>query len=104
MAASALLVLPSFEEGFGLPVAEAMAAGLPVVCSRGSALEEVAGDAATLVDPTDVNGLTQAIERLLDDPVEAETHRRRGLERSRRFDWQDTAERTIAFYRTVLGR
>jgi glycosyltransferase involved in cell wall biosynthesis len=104
MAASALLVLPSLEEGFGLPVAEAMAAGLPVVCSRGSALEEVAGDAATLVDPTDVNGLSQAIERLLDDPAEAEAHRRRGLERSRRFDWQDTAERTIAFYRTVLGR
>jgi alpha-1,3-rhamnosyl/mannosyltransferase len=104
MAASALLVLPSLEEGFGLPVVEAMAAGLPVVCSRGSALEEVAGDAATLVDPADVNGLTQAIERLLDDPAEAEAHRRRGVERSLRFDWQDTAERTIAFYRTVLGR
>ncbi len=104
MAASAVLVLPSLEEGFGLPVVEAMAAGLPVVCSRGSALEEVAGDAATLVDPADVNGLTQAIERLLDDPAEAEAHRRRGLQRSLRFDWQDTAERTIAFYRTVLGR
>ena len=51
MAASALLVLPSLEEGFGLPVAEAMSAGLPVVCSRGSALEEIAGDAALLVDP-----------------------------------------------------
>jgi glycosyltransferase involved in cell wall biosynthesis len=51
-----------------------------------------------------VNGLTQAIERLLDDPSEAEAHRRRGLERSRRFDWHDTAKRTIAFYRTVLGR
>ena len=81
-----------------------MAAGLPVVCSRGSALEEVAGDAATLVDPTDPGDLSQAIERLLDDPVEAESHRQKGRIRSQRFDWQDTAERTLAFYRTVLGR
>ena len=104
MAASSMLVLPSFEEGFGLPVVEAMAAGLPVVCSRGSALEEVAGDAATLIDPADPSDLTQAIERLLDDPDEAERHRQKGRERSRRFDWHNTAERTIAFYRTVLGR
>ena len=55
MAASSLLVLPSLEEGFGLPVAEAMCAGLPVVCSRGSALEEVADGAATLVDPRDAS-------------------------------------------------
>jgi glycosyltransferase involved in cell wall biosynthesis len=104
MAASSVLVLPSLEEGFGLPVVEAMAAGLPVVCSRGSALEEVAGDAATLVDPGDAGALTQAVERLLDDPALAEASRKRGLERSQRFDWQDTARRTIAFYRTVLGR
>jgi len=104
MEASSLLVLPSLEEGFGLPVVEAMAAGLPVVCSRGSALEEVAGDAATLVNPGDSGALAQAIEHLLDDPARAAASRRRGLERSRRFDWQDTAERTIAFYRKVLGR
>lgn len=104
MAASSMLVLPSLEEGFGLPVVEAMAAGLPVVCSRGSALEEVAGDAATLVDPADPAALSHAIEHLLDDPAEAERHRQKGRARSQRFDWQDTAERTIAFYRTVLGR
>jgi glycosyltransferase involved in cell wall biosynthesis len=104
MAASSLLVLPSLEEGFGLPVVEAMAAGLPVVCSRGSALEEVAGDAATLVDPGDTGALTRAIEMLLDDPVRAEASRRRGLERSLRYDWQETARLTIAFYREVLGR
>jgi glycosyltransferase involved in cell wall biosynthesis len=104
MAASALLVLPSLEEGFGLPVVEAMAAGLPVVCSRGSALEEVAGDAAELVDPGDPSGLAHAIERLLDDPDAAAVLRRRGLERSRRFDWQDTAARTLAFYQKVLGQ
>ncbi len=104
MAASSMLVLPSLEEGFGLPVVEAMAAGLPVVCSAGSALAEVAGDAACLVDPHDVNGLARAAERLLDDGALASEMRRRGLERSRRFDWADTAARTLAFYRKVLGR
>jgi glycosyltransferase involved in cell wall biosynthesis len=104
MAASRLLVLPSLEEGFGLPVVEAMAAGLPVVCSRGSALAEVAGDAASLVDPHDVNGLAHAIERVLHDDALADDLRARGLVRSRAFDWRSTAERTLAFYRKLLGR
>ena len=76
MAASTMLVLPSLEEGFGLPVAEAMAAGLPVVCSRGSALEEVAGGAATLVDPLNTRSLADGIESLLDDPARAAEQRR----------------------------
>jgi alpha-1,3-rhamnosyl/mannosyltransferase len=104
MAASSVLVLPSLEEGFGLPVVEAMAAGLPVICTRGSALEEVAGDAAALVDPGDASALARAIERLLDDPDAADGLRRRGLERSQLFDWHDTAARTLAFYRKVLGQ
>jgi len=104
MAASSVLVLPSLEEGFGLPVVEAMAAGLPVICTRGSALEEVAGDAAVLVDPGDASALARAIERLLDDPDAADGLRRRGLERSQLFDWHDTAARTLAFYRKVLGQ
>jgi len=104
MAASSLLVLPSLEEGFGLPVAEAMCAGLPVVCSRGSALEEVADGAATLVDPRDAGSIAGGIERVLDDDTRAEAQRRRGLEKSRRFDWNETAARTLAFYREILGR
>ena len=103
MAASSMLVLPSLEEGFGLPVVEAMASGLPVVCSKGSALAEVAGDAACLVDAQDANALARAIERLLEDRELAAEMRRRGLVRSQRFDWQDTATRTLAFYRKVLG-
>jgi glycosyltransferase involved in cell wall biosynthesis len=63
----------------------------------------VAGDAATLVEARDANALARAIERLLDDPAHAENQRRRGLERSRAFDWTDTAARTLAFYRRVLG-
>jgi glycosyltransferase involved in cell wall biosynthesis len=103
MAASAMLVLPSLEEGFGLPVVEAMAAGLPVVCTNGSALSEVAGDAALLVEPRDATGLAHAMERLLDDPPLAAELRRRGLARSLDFDWERTAAQTLAFYRKVLG-
>jgi glycosyltransferase involved in cell wall biosynthesis len=103
MAASALLVLPSLEEGFGLPVAEAMAAGLPVVCSRGSALEEVAGGNATLVDPLDAGSIATGIERVLENPAEAESQRQAGLEWSRRFDWDEAARKTLDFYRRVLA-
>ena len=104
MAASALLVLPSLEEGFGLPVAEAMAAGLPVVCSRGSALEEVAGGAATLVDPLDAGSIAAGIEKVLESPSTAESQRQRGLEWSRQFDWDVAARKTLEFYRQSPGR
>jgi glycosyltransferase involved in cell wall biosynthesis len=104
MAASRALILPSLEEGFGLPVAEAMAAGLPVVCSRGSALEEVAGDAAILVDPEDRRSIAGGIEKILDDQPLAERLRAAGLERSRQFDWDLAATRTLEFYWRVLGR
>jgi glycosyltransferase involved in cell wall biosynthesis len=104
MSSSAMLVLPSLEEGFGLPVIEAMAAGLPVVCSAGSALSEVAGDAALLVEPRDANALAQSVDRLLDDAGLAASLRHRGRERSRLFDWERTASQTLAFYRKVLGR
>jgi len=103
MAASKALVLASLEEGFGLPVVEAMAAGLPVVCSRGSALEEVAGGAACLVDPHDVESIAAGLERVLDDEPFAASLRRRGLDRSRAFDWNRAASQTLDFYETVLS-
>jgi glycosyltransferase involved in cell wall biosynthesis len=103
MAASVALVLPSLEEGFGLPVAEAMAAGLPVVCSQGSALEEVAGGSATLVNPLDAGSIAGGIESLLDDPAQQARQRARGLEQSKTFDWDVAAQRTLDFYRKVLS-
>lgn len=104
MAASAALVLPSLDEGFGLPVAEAMAAGLPVVCSSGSALEEVAGGAAVLVNPLDVSSIARGIERIINDRRLAAEKRDAGLARSRVFDWDEAAARTLAFYKRVVGR
>jgi alpha-1,3-rhamnosyl/mannosyltransferase len=103
MAASVALVLPSLEEGFGLPVVEAMAAGLPVICSRGSALEEVAGGAATLVNPLDAGSIANGIERLVNDPAAAAAQRERGLVQSQRFDWDTAAALTLEFYRKITG-
>jgi glycosyltransferase involved in cell wall biosynthesis len=104
MSASKCLVLVSIEEGFGLPVAEAMTAGLPVVCSRGSSLGEIAGGAAELVDdPLDQEAIVQGLSRVIEDPERANELRALGLERSRLFDWDRTALMTLAFYRQVLG-
>jgi glycosyltransferase involved in cell wall biosynthesis len=104
MAASAALVLPSLEEGFGLPVVEAMAAGLPVICSRGSALEEVAGGAAILVNPLDTRSIADGIDKVLGDPGLAQKLRDAGLEQSRKFNWDTAAAKTLQFYRQIVGR
>jgi glycosyltransferase involved in cell wall biosynthesis len=104
MSASRCLVLASLDEGFGLPVLEAMTAGLPVVCSGGSSLEEIAGGAAELIaDPGDEDAIVEALSRVVEDPERANELRVRGLERSRLFDWNRTAAMTLGFYRKVLG-
>jgi glycosyltransferase involved in cell wall biosynthesis len=104
MAASLCLALVSLDEGFGLPVVEAMTAGLPVVCSRGSSLEEMVAGAAELVDdPRSEQQVVEALAGVVGDPERAAELRAAGLERSRIFDWDKTAEQTLAFYRKVLG-
>ena len=101
--AATALVFPSLHEGFGLPVLEAFAAGTPVVTSNGSALPEVAGDAALLVDPLDTAGIAEAMLRLLEDAALADILRARGQARARVHSWDRTAAMTLAVYRTVLG-
>lgn len=96
-------VYPSLYEGFGLPVLEAMARGVPVACSGSSSLPEVAGDAALLFDPRAEADIAAAVERLLADRVEAQRLRALGLERARQFSWERTAQLTLASYRRALG-
>jgi glycosyltransferase involved in cell wall biosynthesis len=96
------LVFPSIVEGFGLPPLEAMACGTPVVCSNAASLPEVVGDAALLVDPTDVDGLATAMERVLTDADLAADLRERGLARAAGFTWARTARETVGVYERVL--
>jgi glycosyltransferase involved in cell wall biosynthesis len=98
-----VFVFPSLYEGFGLPVLEAMARGVPVACSSASSLPEVAGDAALMFDPRDHAAIAQAIERLLTDGELAAALRAKGLERARLFTWERTAQLTLESYARALG-
>ncbi len=99
---AALFAFPSLYEGFGLPLLEAMACGVPVVTSNISSLPEVAGDAAVLVDPRDEQGLAAAIARLLRDEALRGRLREAGIARARQFSWEATARRTLDAYAAVV--
>jgi glycosyltransferase involved in cell wall biosynthesis len=94
--------LPSLHEGFGLPILEAMACGTPVVTSNAHALPEVAGDAAELVDPYDVEAIANAIVRILTDRRRADELRQRGISRAAEFTWRRSAERHLECYEQIL--
>ena len=102
--AADVLLFPSLEEGFGLPVLEAMAAGLPVVASKTSSLPEVGGDAALYVDPHDPRDLAEKVQRAVEDTTLRATLMDRGVARAREFSWRRTAEQTCAVYDEILAR
>jgi glycosyltransferase involved in cell wall biosynthesis len=100
--AAAVFVYPSFYEGFGLPVLEAMACGAPVVTYRTTSLPEVAGSAARLLDPpVAAKTLADEMRAVIEDPDLARELRARGLDQARRFDWRTTARLTAEVYERV---
>jgi len=100
---ASIFAFPSLEEGFGIPVLEAMAHGVPAIASRSSALLETAGDAAILIDPLDTDQLAAELNRLAaDDDLRADLIRR-GYDRARMFSWEAAVERTWDVYRALIG-
>lgn len=97
------VLYPSLYEGFGLPIAEAMASGAPALTSNAGCMRELAEGAALLVEPTDVAGIAQGMRRLLEDQGEMARLRNAGLERAERLTWRRCAEETLRVYRRVLG-
>lgn len=95
---ASIFAFPSLDEGFGMPVLEAMAHGVPVVTSQCSALTEVAGDAALLVNPQDTGSIADALGRLANDPALRADLANRGLERARMFSWKSAIESTWRVY------
>lgn len=103
-AGARVLVLPSLDEGFGLPVLEAMSAGVPVVASNRGSLPEVVGSAGTLIDPNDVEGLASALVRLLSDDEAAARAGAAGLARARAFSWTAAAATLDRAYLEAVER
>lgn len=104
LSAATAFVYPSLYEGFGIPVLEAGGCGVPVITSNTSSLPEVAGDAALLVDPHDVDAIADAMYRVVTDPALAAELARRGRENVKRFSWEKCAWETLAVLESVANK
>ena len=100
-ARSSIFAFPSLDEGFGMPVLEAMEAGIPVIAGNRSALPEVCGDAAELIDPQNEDDLASALLRLSNDETRRAELVARGLDRAKQFRWEDAVANTLAAYREL---
>jgi glycosyltransferase involved in cell wall biosynthesis len=102
-AGATVFIYPSLYEGFGFPVAQAMAAGVPVITSDLSSLPEITGGAAALIDPRSEEEIRAAIERLLTSPATREQLARDGRAQAQRFRWENCARESVEFFRKVAG-
>lgn len=96
-----LFVFPSLYEGFGIPPLEAMACGTPVITSNSSSLPEVVGDAAILTDPLDIQGLKNAMQKLINSPELRRKLKEKGKLRAEQFSWRASAKRLLNIYNEV---
>jgi glycosyltransferase involved in cell wall biosynthesis len=103
-AGARMLVQPSFDEGFGITVLEAMSLGVPVVAARRGSLPEVAGDAVLFVEPDQPDDIARAIDRLLQDERVAAECAAKGLTRTQAFSWRATARRVYETYQQAIAR
>lgn len=99
---ASIFAFPSLDEGFGIPVLEAMAAGVPVIASHRPSLVEIAGDAALLVDPQRTDELESALELLMRDPDLRQEYAERGRRRAQLYPWERAVRETYAVYRELL--
>lgn len=99
-----LFVFPSFYEGFGLPVLEAMSCGAPVIAANNSSLSEFAGDAGILINAIDINELANAMDKVLKDKKLQNKMRKKGFIVAKKFTWRKTAEETMKTYKKAMKR
>jgi len=100
---ASVFAFPSLDEGFGMPLLDAMALGVPILASNVSALPEVTGDAALLVDPVDTNAIAEGLRKLVGDPHLREQLVQKGLARSREFTWESAIGKTWKVYQELLA-
>lgn len=102
--AAQMFVLPSLTEGFGLPVLEAQAAGVPVVASRAGALKEVAGEGAIYINPMSISTIEDALKKVLEDSVLRQDLVKKGYQNVQRYNWETTAYNTLSYFLEILER
>ncbi len=97
--AASVFLYPSLRESFGMPVLEAMACGIPVITSNTSAIPEIAGDAAMLVDPADHISIAESIEKIISSYQLADSLKQKGLARASQFSWENSAKQLLDIYK-----
>ncbi|MBM4332110.1 MAG: glycosyltransferase family 4 protein [Deltaproteobacteria bacterium] len=103
-AGASLFVYPSLYEGFGMPLLEAMASGVPIIAANTSSIPEVIGDAGILIDPLNITEIKEAVERVLFDNSLSEFLKAKGIQRAKSFTWEKAAQETLTIYQEAVDQ